>query len=114
MERNRVMRGDRLKDARTKAGLTQEDLGQRIGATKAQINRYEGGKTDPSADLLVRLAEELMVSVDWLLGLVSNPGGHIQPPELTPHELRLLAAFRKHDVEGAMRAMLEGRRPEPE
>lgn len=109
-----VLRGERLRAARLRADLTQEELADRLKTSKAQINRYEGGKQDPSAELLVKLSKELNVSTDWLLGLVEGEEARVQPLELSPTEQRLLAAFRQRDLESLMRAAVERGSPKPD
>jgi ribosome-binding protein aMBF1 (putative translation factor) len=42
--------------ARTTAGLTQEQLAQRMATTQSVIARLESGKTRPSTQTLARLA----------------------------------------------------------
>ncbi len=39
--------GDRLREARTAAGMTQEQLGFALGVTKASISAWENGCNDP-------------------------------------------------------------------
>lgn len=53
----------RIKEARLRTGLSQEQLGIRIGidpaSASARMNRYELGKRVPDLDLVERLADEL-------------------------------------------------------
>ncbi len=53
----------RLKEARLKAGLSQEQLGIRIGlepeSASTRMNRYELGKRVPDLELVERIAAEL-------------------------------------------------------
>lgn len=42
--------------ARVRAGLTQEQLAQRMGTTQSAIARLEGGRTSPSIKTLKKLA----------------------------------------------------------
>src|ERR1700733_2055565 len=44
-------------DARVTAGLTQEQLAQRMDTTQSVIARLEGGRTRPSTPPLERLAQ---------------------------------------------------------
>jgi DNA-binding XRE family transcriptional regulator len=47
--------GERLKDERLKAGLTQEQLASKIGTKKSFISRVERGHTDIQLSTLVKL-----------------------------------------------------------
>jgi transcriptional regulator with XRE-family HTH domain len=55
--------GERIKQLRSEHRLSQGDL----AADAGQISRYENGHISPSADAIVRLAEALDVSCDYLL-----------------------------------------------
>jgi transcriptional regulator with XRE-family HTH domain len=44
-----------LREARLRAGLSQEGLAHRSGVNRVQINRYEAGAVAPSLDTLVEL-----------------------------------------------------------
>jgi transcriptional regulator with XRE-family HTH domain len=59
--------GDRIKKLRHEQRLSQGDLAAKIGADAGQISRYENGHISPSADAIVRLAQALDVSCDYLL-----------------------------------------------
>lgn len=60
--------GERIREGREKANLSQKALAEKIGVSGAAINQYEHGKKKPSSMVLARLAEELGVSTDFLLG----------------------------------------------
>lgn len=61
------MIGERLKAARRAAGLTQEEVGRRVGVTSMAISKYERGVLTPSGERLVHLAATLGVGVAQLL-----------------------------------------------
>jgi len=44
---------------REKAGLTQEQLAERVGTSKASISRWETGERDPTAKVLAAIAYAL-------------------------------------------------------
>lgn len=48
--------------------MSRRVLGELIGSNETQIYRYETDKNDPTADVLVKLADALHTSVDWLVG----------------------------------------------
>ena len=47
--------------------ITQQELAQALGVTPQHISLIEQGKSAPSLPLLPKLAEELGVSIDYLL-----------------------------------------------
>ena len=58
--------GKRLRTLRKEKGLTQKELGAKIGVGRTTISEYESGKIVPRQDGLVKLAEILDVTVDYL------------------------------------------------
>jgi transcriptional regulator with XRE-family HTH domain len=60
--------GKRIAEARKKRGLNPNQLAQRAGVSRANLVRYEEGKNEPGAGRLLRIADILGVTVDWLLG----------------------------------------------
>tara|TARA_B100000745_G_C20051214_1_gene358521 strand:- start:302 stop:700 length:399 start_codon:yes stop_codon:yes gene_type:complete len=59
--------GARLKQLRKERGLTQKELGNFIGVTYPQLNKYEGGINAPPLDKLPGLAAALNTTVDYLV-----------------------------------------------
>ena len=47
---------DRLRQARKRQGLTQEELGKKSGLSTYTIQRYEYGKLNPKKDTVAKLA----------------------------------------------------------
>jgi len=67
-KRSAVVLGTVLKKLRTAKGLTQEQLGNKVGVSDAYITMLEtGARKNPSLDLLERLAKALKVKVGELL-----------------------------------------------
>jgi transcriptional regulator with XRE-family HTH domain len=60
--------GQRLRETRVCAGLSQSDLEEISGIPKARLSRYENGHVAPSIQTLERLAKALNVSEASLLG----------------------------------------------
>jgi len=60
--------GQRLREARVAAGLSQSELEDISGIPKARLSRYENGHVEPSIQTLARLARALNVSEASLLG----------------------------------------------
>lgn len=61
--------GKRLAGLRKAGGLTQQELGEKVGVSKRVIAYYEGETNYPPAHLIGPLAQALNVSTDELLGL---------------------------------------------
>ncbi len=64
---------ERIIRARKAAGLSQEELGQRLGVTRQAVSKWETGQTKPDADMLVLLCRELGLTADYLLLGVEEP-----------------------------------------
>jgi transcriptional regulator with XRE-family HTH domain len=61
--------GERLARLRKARGLTQVELAERIGIVQALVSDYELGKLRLTAEMAVRFAKALHVSLDELVGL---------------------------------------------
>jgi len=53
-----------LLDARKNAGLTQQELAERIGANKSYVSRLERGLTIPTVSTLYRIAAAMGLVVE--------------------------------------------------
>jgi len=47
-----MLSADLLREARLRAGLTQAELGRRVGKPASMISRWERGKVEPSLETL--------------------------------------------------------------
>ena len=56
-----------IRSARLKAGKTVAEVMKHMGVSDAAVYQWETGETTPRPDKLVRLAEYLGVTVDFLL-----------------------------------------------
>lgn len=61
--------GEILKSLRKQGGLTQSELGRRVGLSKAVVSKYENGMGYPTFDTLIRIAKYFGVTTDYLLGV---------------------------------------------
>ena len=66
---NMIVVGKRIRQARVLAGLTQEQLAEKIGVSRTAIVRWESAETEPTLEHLISLTKLLHVSADYLLGL---------------------------------------------
>jgi len=60
--------GARLRYIRKKRKLTQEQLAEKASIIRTMICRYESENQIPTVEVLVKLANALEVSIDYLLG----------------------------------------------
>lgn len=65
--------GERLRLARTGAGLTQDALAQALGIKQNQISVWEAGTTGPKRDRLPIIAAKVGATIDWLLAGKGKP-----------------------------------------
>ena len=59
--------GQRIKTRRQALKLTQQDLAEALGLTPQHISAIEQSKRAPSLPSLAKLAEELGVTIDYLI-----------------------------------------------
>lgn len=64
--------GNRLYQLRKKAGLSQKQLGDKVGLSNKTVSKWENGLAKPSLDVVHMLADVLSVSVDDLVQGVSS------------------------------------------
>ena len=75
-------------------GLTQTELGERIGLSRASVGDIEAGRNRVSSETLARIARALSVSADALLGLDPPPPGTDDLPSLRfLKRLQVIEAF---------------------
>lgn len=59
--------GDRLREERVRAGLSQRELARRLGLSASLISQLESGLSKPSVGTLYAIVTELDVSLDRLI-----------------------------------------------
>ena len=59
---------DIILDLRSKKGLSQEELAEKIFVTRQAVSRWETGETIPNIDTLKQLSNYFDVSINTLLG----------------------------------------------
>ena len=61
--------GARIRALRLEKQMTQTEVAQRVGISKAMVSSYELELRSPSYDILIKLAAFFCVSTDYLLGV---------------------------------------------
>lgn len=83
---------DRIKDLRINRGLNKRQLSELLGLPYTTYNNYETGTREPNSEVLKKMANFFNVSIDYLLGNISDsslrlgegnpPPGFIALPEV--------------------------------
>jgi transcriptional regulator with XRE-family HTH domain len=109
-----VLVGQNIRICRLQKGLSQGELGRRIGVTFQQVQKYEKGANRVGASRLTQIADVLGVPIPTLFdGAPTSPGQALpdqsQSPRYLlakPHSLRLLQGFDKIDNDATRLAVL--------
>jgi transcriptional regulator with XRE-family HTH domain len=81
--------GRRMADARERAGLTQQQLAEKLGTSQRAVAHWERDPVALRPDQIAAVADALNVTTDYLLGRPAKD----QTPKGPPGKLRL--AFEK-------------------
>ena len=89
--------GRRIRLQRMSAGMSQTELGEKVGVTFQQIQKYEKGKNRVGAGRLTQIAAVLHVPIGVFFdgATEASQSATESPAELLtrPHALRLLQAY---------------------
>ena len=61
-----------IKKYRKEAGMTQEEMANRLGVTTPAVNKWENSNSKPDIELLAPIARLLDISLDTLLSFHEN------------------------------------------
>ena len=90
--------GEQIRRARRERGLSQEQLAEKLGVERLQVNRWENGKQQPRADALARLSNVLEKPIDWFYQKVSRfpeSGVEVLLEEISGNLSRVLAILEE-------------------
>ncbi|WP_338754233.1 helix-turn-helix transcriptional regulator [Bacillus sp. FJAT-52991] len=90
------MLSKRLKAARLRKKLTQQELADRLKTTKGTISNYENGHSTPSNEMLREIALVLEISTDYLLGVTNSESSTSN--SLTDDEREMLEFFKNPEL----------------
>ncbi|KKX56366.1 helix-turn-helix domain-containing protein [Brevibacillus borstelensis] len=65
--------GSRIRHRRLEKGLTQDDIAKHLGMGRSNVGHIENGRTNPTADVIDKIADILDTTSDYLLGRVDDP-----------------------------------------
>jgi transcriptional regulator with XRE-family HTH domain len=94
--------GQKIKKYRTRAGMSQMDLGLAIDASAGSVSRIEGGKVNPSKETLSRIARELCYNAYEIAHLYGITG------DVAFQTLQIINSFTRHiDANDAMQCVVD-------
>lgn len=90
--------GEQIQALRKAAGLSQEELGDKLGVARQSVSKWESGSTVPELDKLIAMSKLFGVPVGHLLGIEEEG----EPDhELTQREMKALEAIAQRLVPAA-------------
>jgi transcriptional regulator with XRE-family HTH domain len=96
-----MISGDLIREARLRAGLTQAQLGSRLGKAQSVIARWEGSEVQPSLETLREVVRACGLDLSFHLSKFDDSNVTIidQHLQMTPAQrfADLLARVRFHD-----------------
>jgi len=104
--------GERIRRRRILTGQTQDQLGDALGVSYQQIQKYETGANRVSAGRLYLLAEKLEVSPAWFFDGLGETGSNDVEDEMVSSSrlaiecVRNLARIKDEKVRGAIATMI--------
>ena len=109
---------NRIRELRKQNDMTMKQLGEKLGLGESTISQYETGKREPDIKTLLKISECFNVSVDYLLGNVSEPWFYVDndrivreinsyedEPDKEPIKKLLLYAFDQLNDDGQQKAV---------
>ena len=94
-----ILFSKRIKELRKEAGLTQQQLGDKLNVTKGSICSYENGTRMASIDILIQMCNIFRVDLDYLIGtdsyIVSDRSENYGL-RMANEEINLIVELRKH------------------
>ncbi len=88
------MISDRIRELRVKADLSQTELAQKLGLTRASVNAWEMGISVPSTQFVISLARLFSVSTDFILDL--NEESYISTEGLNLEQVEIIRKLLEH------------------
>lgn len=94
--------GERIKAARKAAGMTQKELGERLGLAFQSVAQWENDLRNPKIETLQRIADALGVHIFDLTGIGKELDKYVfeldessLPPDISPSEKERIIALLK-------------------
>lgn len=82
--------GHKLKSLRINRGLSRKQVAELVGVTASMVGMYENGERLPSLSVLVKLATQYKVSVDYLVEHHTDSPDSLPLDGLTDRQVKAL------------------------
>ena len=93
------MLGDKIREARKKASLTQAELAEKIGVKRSVISKYENGSISPTHDTVLKISTALGVMPYQLYNTDDFSEDAVDSIEAISKAFSLLKFFKENSVE---------------
>lgn len=64
--------GQRMQRLREEDGMTQEEMGEKLGVSQGTVSQWESGKRVPGGEAVKAMAELFDTTADFILGIVDE------------------------------------------
>ena len=92
-----MVAGQRLREARKKANLTQEELANIIGVKAAEVSQYESNKRTPRWPTFNKLLDALHITADEVLGRdITVYDGEDYAVKMAKEDLQILSSIKEN------------------
>ena len=92
-----MVAGQRLREARKKVNLTQEELANIIGVKAAEVSQYESNKRTPRWPTFNKLLDALHITADEVLGRdVTVHDGEDYKVKMAKEDLQILSSIKEN------------------
>lgn len=98
--------GNRIQSTRKARGYKQESFAEALDLSTSFIAAMERGEKMPSAETLIKVAETLDVSADWLLG-IKREERELKYLRLLDEEIRGIAISAQNRIVSVVKTMVE-------
>ncbi|MFF2493431.1 helix-turn-helix domain-containing protein [Agromyces sp. NPDC058064] len=102
----------RLRELRTRRGLTLAELSEETGISASTLSRLESGGRRPTLDLLIRLAAVYRASLDDLVGAPQIADPRVQPKPFYRDGTAIIPLTRSNPDLHAFKMVLPGHAPD--
>lgn len=89
-----IYMGERIRDGRIEAGMSQQELARLIYKRQAALSDYENGRAIVNADTIALLAHNLNKPIEFFYPPYAF--GDLKPEDLTPLEKEVITNLRYH------------------